>query len=236
MILHIPHSSTTIPDWVKFDKEDISQDLLRLTDTDTDKLFAYSSMETIIFPYSRLFCDVERFIDNEPMDERGHGICYTKDSFGGHLRNVTESEREMIINEYYKPHHLNLTRACNSALSLFNTVVLVDCHSFSNEVQPQDFDKTSSRPDFCIGTDAFHTPNDLVEDIKTYLQSKGFSVKINSPFSGTIVPLSHYQKTPNLKSIMIEVNRNLYTKSFADTKQVVDRILEIINNYEMTGA
>ena len=40
--------------------------------------------------------------------------------------------------------------------------------------------------------------------------ARGYSVSINSPFSGTIVPLKHYLKDRRVSSIMIEVNRSLY--------------------------
>jgi len=233
MILHIPHSSELFPSWVTFDKN-ITEDLVRMTDHKTDLLFAHSAMDVIKFPYTRMFCDVERFIENEEMEKYGHGICYTKDSFGNHLRTVSNQERDHIIENFYQPHHKKLNLACNQALSLFDKVVIVDCHSFSNEVLPHETDNTY-RPHFCIGTDDFHTPQELVVSIKEFLENAKYIVKINSPFAGTIVPLQHYNKTENLKSIMIEVNRSLYTNSITDfkaVKGVVDGILEIINSYE----
>ena len=230
MILHIPHSSTTIPSDIVFE-HDISLDIERMTDWETDLLFSYSATDQIIFPYSRLFCDVERFIENEPMETSGHGICYTNDSFGNPLRYVSTEERNHIIQNYYYPHHLKLAQSCNLALSLCNTVVIVDCHSFSNEVLPHESD--SARPDFCIGTDQFHTPFELVEDIKTLLTLNQYDVLVDRPFSGTIVPINHYHKTKNLKSIMIEVNRKLYRNSdFDKTKQTINKILNLINIYE----
>lgn len=236
MILHIPHSSTVIPDNAMFDKH-IAADLYWMTDWHTHKLFSYPAMDAIVFPYSRLFCDVERLVDNEPMEAFGHGICYTKDAYGNHLRTVTDKEKFRIIENYYKPHHAKLNKACNNALTLFNKVVIVDCHSFSNTVLHHESGKSTDRPDFCIGTDKFHTPDSLVRDIRDYLKSEGYTTKINDPFAGTIVPLDHYNKTSNLKSIMIEVNRNLYMGSnvqFDETKSVITKILNIINRYELS--
>jgi N-formylglutamate amidohydrolase len=45
------------------------------------------------------------------------------------------------------------------------------------------------------------------------LSSKGYEVAINSPYSGTIVPLKHYYKEPRVSSVMIEVNRRLYSNT-----------------------
>jgi N-formylglutamate amidohydrolase len=239
LILHIPHSSTKIPDGVIFDKS-IEEDLLRMTDWHTDELFAYSSMSSFVFPWSRLFCDVERFIDDEPMEQQGHGICYTRDSFGVHLRHVTDEERQDIVEKYYKPHHTNFSIACNHCLSLFKEVVIVDCHSFSDEVLPHEPDQDFIRPDFCIGIDEFHTPQILVDEIKSYLESKGYVVFINKPFAGTIVPLAHYKKNENLKSIMIEVNRKLYLdrsdEEFNYIQGIIEEVLNIINAYEVNNS
>lgn len=239
MILHIPHSSTKIPDGIKFDKS-IEEDLLRMTDWYTDELFSYSSMATIVFPWSRLFCDVERFIDDEPMEQQGHGICYVKDSFGGHLRYISDEERQDIIEKYYKPHHTKFSIACNFNLSLFHEIVIVDCHSFSDEVLPHEPDKNPIRPDFCLGTDEFHTPQILVDEIKNYLESKGFVVYINEPFAGTIVPLVHYKKNKDLKSIMIEVNRKLYLnqsdEEFQYIKGIIEEVLNIVDTYEINNS
>lgn len=208
-----------------------------MTDWKTDELFAYSSMGSFVFPWSRLFCDVERFIDDEPMEQQGHGICYTKDSFGVHLRHVTDEERQDIIEKYYKPHHTEFSIACNQCLSLFKEVVIVDCHSFSDEVLPHESDKDVIRPDFCLGTDEFHTPQILVDEIKNYLESKDFVVFINKPFAGTIVPLVHYKKNKDLKSIMIEVNRKLYLgrseEDFKYIKEIIEGALNIIDTYEI---
>jgi len=239
MILHIPHSSTKIPDGIIFDKS-IDEDLLRMTDWYTDELFSYSAMAKFIFPWSRLFCDVERFIDNEPMEQQGHGICYTRDSFGNHLRHVIDEEKQAIIEKYYKPHHTKFSVECNHCLSLFNEVVIVDCHSFSDEVLPHESDQDVIRPDFCIGTDDFHTPQVLVDEIKNHLDSKGFVVFINKPFSGTIVPLLHYKKNKDLKSIMIEVNRKLYLdrpdEEFQYIKGIIGELLNIIDAYEINNS
>ena len=66
------------------------------------------------------------------------------------------------------------------------------------------------RPDFCIGTDGFHTPEELTDRASTYLQQQGYTVGINNPYAGTLIPLPYYQKDKRVKGIMIEVGRKLY--------------------------
>ena len=81
IILHIPHSSLTIPKEAlhQYDTSFLQEEFLLMTDRYTDELFGlpYSS---IVFPYSRLFCDVERFRDDsqEEISQKGMGVVYTR--------------------------------------------------------------------------------------------------------------------------------------------------------------
>jgi len=75
---------------------------------------------------------------------------------------------------------------------------------------PYESSPTKYRPDICIGTDEFHTPEDLCHRCAQLFDERGCSIKINDPFSGSIVPLTHYQKNKEVNSIMIELNRSLF--------------------------
>jgi len=46
----------------------------------------------------------------------------------------------------------------------------------------------------------------------------GYSLGMNQPYSGTIVPQAFYRKDRRVASIMIEVNRFLYMDELAGTK------------------
>jgi N-formylglutamate amidohydrolase len=50
----------------------------------------------------------------------------------------------------------------------------------------------------------------LKNQLSTAFKAHGYDVAIDSPFSGTIVPLKHYHKDQRVLSVMIEVNRSLY--------------------------
>ena len=69
-----------------------------MTDAFTDELFAPTSFEAarVVFPISRLVCDVERFPDDadEPMALRGMGAVYVKTTDGRPLRqHLTAAQR-----------------------------------------------------------------------------------------------------------------------------------------------
>ena len=62
----------------------------------------------------------------------------------------------------------------------------------------------AARPDFCLGTDDFHTAEKLVGRVESELQRLGYSSARNAPFNGTIVPLKHYRKDQRVQSLMKE--------------------------------
>lgn len=81
-IFHIPHSKTEIPEQFKSDfvnTELMESEIKLLTDFATDEIFTIGNTTKLVFPYSRIFCDVERLDDeNEVMFEYGRGFYYKK--------------------------------------------------------------------------------------------------------------------------------------------------------------
>jgi N-formylglutamate amidohydrolase len=65
----------------------------------------------------------------------------------------------------------------------------------------------------------------LIDASIAYFEQKGYSIGVDWPYKGTIVPLAHYQKNKKVNSIMLEVNRELYLNEPSNTKS--DRFNEI---------
>ena len=212
VILHIPHSSTLIPSGCQFliSKSDLTSEIDKMTDHKTDTLFMLAGAKRIVFPVSRLVVDPERFIE-DPMESVGMGVVYTQTSDGRPLRYISDTDREEFINTYYHSHHAELTQMVDACLVQHGCCLIVDCHSFS--AHPLPYEKDINRPDICIGTCVFHTSNELVNALLETFSSMGYKVAIDSPYSGTIVPLKHYHKDPRVSSVMIEVNRRLYSNA-----------------------
>lgn len=242
IILHIPHSSTIIPIREGFivNDEIIDKEVLKLTDWHTEDLFFSEVHEMIVYPYSRIFCDPERFEDDnlEVMAKVGMGVLYEKSDSGTTIRKVNPKLKDLIINNYYHKHHKQLTAAVNHQLKLFGKVLILDCHSFPNSPFERDLSQNPNRPDFNIGTDSFHTPKYLIDESISFFENKGYSLGIDWPYSGTIVPLLHYQKNKNVNSIMLEINRKLYmneanarkTENYHAVKKVIGEYLQFLNS------
>lgn len=243
LILHIPHSSTYIPSYDGYlvSSERIDKEILKLTDWYTDDLFATETDILVKAEFSRVFCDVERFSDDEdePMAAFGMGVVYEKTDSGEPMREISADLRQHILDSYYWKHHNHFANVVNQELQQRGTALIVDCHSYSNIPFLRDRDQRSNRPDFCIGTDDNHTPPALVEASVAFFGDKGYSVGVNTPYSGSIVPLEHYEKkNKSVRSIMLEVNRKLYltaasnqqNETYEETKETVQEYLRMIRS------
>lgn len=242
ILLHIPHSSIRIPQKYKgifyLQKEALEKELLHMTDRYTDELFATNREEAIIFPISRILCDVERFRcdKDESMSKIGMGVCYKKTSDQKPLKLVTKGHKDEILKNFYDVHHKELCQATTKKIQLYGKAVIIDCHSFASVPLPYEPFQKKNRPDICIGADTFHTPAFLIAYAEQYFHQKGFSVGINDPYCGSIVPMHFYKQDKNVISVMIEVNRKQYmneyngekTKDFFKMQETLHRFIEEI--------
>ena len=197
------------------DDDELQRELVRLTDHLADSLLVPEGrIASAIMPgVSRLVVDVERFLDDdqEPMARVGMGAIYTRTSDDRPLREPpTPKERRQLLDAYYHPHHQRLTAAVQAALDAYGRALILDLHTFPDVPLPCDLDQTPDRPDLCIGTDAFHTPVGFRDGIVGQLAEAGFSVTVDRPYAGTMVPLRYLGRDERVASVMVEVNRRLY--------------------------
>jgi N-formylglutamate deformylase len=238
LILHVPHAGTTIPDRTGYvvSEEVLQSEQLLLTDWYTDDLFDHGIGQMIRADFSRVFCDPERFVDDhlEVMSQVGMGVLYELRDNGERMRIVSPLQKQEIIARFYQPHHDKLNSAIDIALDELGEVCILDCHSFSDQPFQRDLSKITPRPDFNIGTDAFHTPKDLLEKAEYFLVNRGYSVGIDWPYSGALVPMNHYKKNINVKAIMLEINRKLYLEPESNEKSKdYERIRSLIHDFQV---
>jgi N-formylglutamate deformylase len=225
VVFHLPHDSVGIPADLRgtllLDDDALQRELSAMTDHHTVALFScVDRPNAVIFPVSRLIVDPERFVDDaqEPMAQRGMGVIYTTCSTGQPLRHRPDTlERDTLLERFYHPHHASLTAAVHDAVSAHGYALILDCHSFPAAPRTHELHRADVRPDICLGTDTFHTPRWLTAAASDAFSAEGYVVTIDSPYAGTIVPLSHYRSDARVLSIMIEVNRGLYVNE--DTRE-----------------
>ena len=219
VILHVPHSSTTIPTDVRrgilLDDAALDLELLRMTDAHTDRIAATAAADADTTPWrfvndlSRLVIDPERFPDaREEMLAVGMGAVYTQTSGGTTLRAPDALAEAGLIARYFTPYASALARLVDERINACGAATIIDVHSFPSVALPYELHSDLDRPEICIGRDDTHTPQRLVDAAVEAFSGFG-SVGINEPFIGTYVPLAHYGTDLRVRSIMLEVRRDL---------------------------
>lgn len=192
MIIHIPHASTRYPK--EFYRKELDDDIYGSLDTYADEIFRAPEIVTVMSKYSRVWCDVERF-ENDEMEQEGRGMIYTRDRKGVALPERAENDiRKAQL--YYHDYHRGFANMVELKLKRHYEVIIFDCHTFYQE----------DGPDIDIGTDPFHTAKWIEDFTRRYWEEQG-RVLMNDPYAGSLVPYPLYKKNSAVKSIMIEINR-----------------------------
>ncbi len=236
-LIHLPHSGTKIPpeylDDYYLDKDDLEHNIYQYADLFTDELFSklFDSYGGVKSEYSRLFFDPERFGDDslENMQKKfGLGWFYENSILEN--KPLRRTINKAKIRAYFDEHHKKLNQLTSHKLEEFGKCTVIDCHSFSNERYW--FHDDIELPDICIGFEDFHIDSILVENIKA--QFSEYTIGINKPYAGSLVPTNYWGKDKRIKSVMIEINKKLYLEddnitksdSFDIIKQKIENIIK----------
>ena len=126
------------------------------------------------------------------------------------------------------------------ALEQFGRCVIIDAHSFPVTPMPTQVD-FSDPPEIGIGTDAMHTSDELAGVVHTFFTDRGFSVGVNCPFAGALVPNAFYGRDARVQSVMIEVRRDLYMDErtgsrlsrFAEVQRVLTEFRVLLEGWSL---
>lgn len=240
IVLHIPHASTAIPEAFLDDYcislKELEMEAETLGDLHTDTVFPAHRFDSVIFPYSRILVDVERFRTDseEPMADRGMGALYTSGHDLRIIRKQITGPRQAELLALYDEHHRALETAVEERLKTLGHALIIDAHSFPKERLPYEDEATQRRPEICLGTAPYHTPIALTGELERAFTSFGYDVGRDEPFSGSIVPLKCYQHDARVRSIMIEIRRDLIT-DLSRRKKISDDLEQILGNIDLQG-
>ncbi|MEV6652035.1 N-formylglutamate amidohydrolase [Streptomyces sp. NPDC051219] len=219
VILHVPHSSRVIPQSVRagivLDDRALELELDHITDSHTAEIAAAAAEAAPIAPWrfvnglSRLVIDPERFPDErEEMLAVGMGAVYTQTTHREPLR-PADVDPQPLIDRYFHPYAEAMTAAVADRLEAVGRAVVIDVHSYPTERLPYELHGDGPRPPICLGTDASHTPAELLAAAQKAFAGFG-GTGLDSPFAGTYVPLEYYGKDPRVSALMVEIRRDVY--------------------------
>ncbi|MEU6252527.1 N-formylglutamate amidohydrolase [Streptomyces sp. NPDC047043] len=219
VILHVPHSARHIPPEVRsgivLDDAALERELDHITDAHTEQLAEAAGGLARVAPWrfvnraSRLVVDPERFPDErEEMLSVGMGAVYTRTTHRETLR-PADTDPEPLIDRYFRPYAQAMTDAVAGRLAATERAVVIDVHSYPSAALPYELHGEGPRPPICLGTDPFHTPPELLAAAERAF-APGGDTGLDSPFSGTYVPLEFYGKDARVGALMVEIRRDTY--------------------------
>jgi N-formylglutamate amidohydrolase len=219
-IVHVPHSSTRIPDDVRpqllLDDDALAEELRLMTDARTDELAMLAAGQVSPRPWlfvnrlSRLVVDPERLPnEHEELYAVGMGAVYSRTSGGMVLREPDEAAERSLLTRFMTPYGDALADLVDERLSATGRAVLVDLHSYPVQALPYERHQDARRPPVCLGVDVDHTPAALVERVSQACSVIG-QVVVNEPFAGSYVPLRHFGRDNRVASVMVELRRDTY--------------------------
>ncbi|MFD1656685.1 N-formylglutamate amidohydrolase [Streptomyces caeni] len=219
VILHVPHSARRIPAAVRpgilLDDAALARELDHITDAHTAELARLAAGAAALAPWrfvnrlSRLVVDPERFPDDrEEMLGVGMGAVYTRTTHGVPLR-PAGLDPQPLLHRYFHPYARAMTAAAADRLAVAGRAVVLDVHSYPAVRLPYELHGDGPRPPLCLGTDAFHTPPELVAVAREVFAEFG-GTGLDSPFAGAYVPLEFYGTQPRVTALMVEIRRDVY--------------------------
>lgn len=217
LIIHIPHSSRKIPSYEGYtvSRERVHKEAQELCDLFTDEIFDPGDLDDcdiVKAEFSRVFCDVERFLDErkEHMNKYGMGIVYEKDSYAEPFRKVNKQLKHQIIDKYYTPHHEKVSDLVAKHLLKYNEALIIDCHSFPDLPKYyMDYGKHKA-PDICLSNCDYGFSMRYMLAASDYFKNLGYSVSLHAPFKGAFIPNQYYRNNFQTMSVMIELNKRIY--------------------------
>lgn len=225
IVCNIPHASTFIPEWANRDivitATELSELVEFMVDKDVDKIWEFvPEQNKVVAKVSRIIADTERFADDlkEPMARRGMGMFYTHTP-SGKLFRLKKGDAYLGALCLYTSYHKELEDKVAACLDKYNECIILDCHSFHDKMNYTNFD-AASFPDVCIGVNGKITPQ--AEMIIKLFKENGYSVKVNEPFAGAMIPLK-YLNDQRITSVMIELNRRIYDNASFEKVQAICR-------------
>ncbi|MBC2864619.1 N-formylglutamate amidohydrolase [Streptomyces mexicanus] len=219
VVLHVPHAARQIPPAVRsglvLDDAALERELDHITDAYTDRIAEAAAHLAGATPWrfvnrlSRLVVDPERFPDErEEMTAVGMGAVYTRTTHREVLR-PAEHDPRPLIERYFGPYARAMTEAVAGRLAATGRAVILDVHSYPTAALPYELHGSGPRPPVCLGTDTVHTPPELVRTARKAFGEIG-ETGLDSPFSGTYVPLDFYGTDARVTALMVEIRRDTY--------------------------
>ncbi|MDP3976052.1 MAG: N-formylglutamate amidohydrolase [bacterium] len=208
ILITIPHCSFFVPVELRRLMCLTDFDIKAHSDLFTDQIFDVPAAHLVKAKISRLVADPNRAPDDILMESHlsADGVVVSVTEDGKPI--YREPPNEAMIRERVAKYHLGFHEEVDQLAPRMK--FLIDGHSLKSRGSKMKDDAGQQRADIVLGNRDY-TTCDRQTTVKIYrfFQERGFSVKVNDPYSGKYV-IGHHCSRRKLPGIQVEVNRKLY--------------------------
>ncbi len=229
ILVTIPHSSIFVPADLRRLIKLTDFQIRKQSDPYTDEIFNVSNAHVIKGGISRLVVDLNRAPDDIEMEHSlsNRGVVVSVDIDGDPIYK-TPPAMDAIFERVKKYHYV-----FHEKIEEIKPKVkfMIDGHSMRSVSPATKPDGGAKRPDITLGNRDFTTCSHIMtRKIMKFFEKKGFSVKINDPFSGKFV-IGYHCSRKLFPGIQIELNEKLFmnTKTYRPNKKKISHLRSIMS-------
>ena len=230
ILVSIPHGSTFVPAELRRLMNLSDFQIKKQSDLFTDEIFDVPNAHVIKGRISRLVVDLNRAPDDIEMEHQlsNKGVVVSVDMDGNQIYKSPPSLE--IISERVEKYHY----AFHEKIDEFKPIsrFMFDCHSMREVTPPTKPDSGYERADIVLGNRHYTTCSRVMtNNIKKFFEDRGFSVKINDPFTGRFI-IGYHCSRNGFPGIQIEVNEKLFmnTKTYKPYEKDIQALNHIISD------
>ncbi len=237
ILVSIPHASTFVPVELRRLMSLSDFQIRKQSDPYTDEIFDVPNAYVVKGRVSRLVADLNRAPDDIEMEHHlsNRGVVVSVDIDGNPIYKTPPSI-EVITERVQKYHDL-----FHEQIDELKPKVrfMIDGHSMRSETPVTKPDSGKKRADIVLGNRHFTTCSRIItRRIMKFFEDRGFSVKVNDPFTGRFI-IGYHCSRNGLPGIQVEFNERLFmnTKTYKPYKKnlqalqvIMAELVEMIND------
>ena len=202
------------------------------------EIFSFAEYPCISTEISRFLVDLNR----RRADASEMGVILQKDWDDVPVlkKTLSSSERETRLRKYFDPFYEKFDSLVGKG------VFVLDGHSMGSETNTAEKEKLAKgklkkieeRPDICVAVQEKYCDQKIIDLFIREFSNKGFSVKVNNPYStGDLIERAYLAGS---QGVMLEINKKLYMnektleldlKRIRNIRRILKKILNKIESF-----
>lgn len=221
ILVTIPHGSTFVPKDLRNLMGLTDFQIKRQSDPFTDQIFDVPNAHVLKGRISRLVVDLNRAPDDIEMEHQlsNRGVVVSVDIDGNQIYKTPPSPEAIVdrVQNYHYAFHEKIEELKPQMR------FMLDCHSMRSVTPATKPESGKERADIVLGNRHFTTCSRVMTRlIMKFFEDRGFSVKVNEPFTGRFI-IGYHCSRNGFPGIQIELNEKLFmnTKTYRPNKKSI---------------